>query len=186
MPCWKTLPSYTTGRHRPTGRNALMANFATDYEVIARRGTESYLLLDKRNPTMARVLRDGEIYPLMILNSILARGYWEEASMSDAEYQALLEGVTIIHDRSKTMAEERTPTEADIERWTAPITADPNKLSPAQWRRVLEARQAWRVLHTTGNREPWSGWASCHQDRPTTANRHPHDQPLSIVVIVRL
>ena len=60
--------------------------------MIAVRGGDDYLLVDSRSeaPEKARVLADGVLYPPFNINSILARGYWEEGSLPDDELDALI------------------------------------------------------------------------------------------------
>ena len=64
----------------------------SDCKVIAVRGGDDYLLVDSRSeaPEKARVLADGVLYPPFNINSILARGYWEEGSLPDDELDALI------------------------------------------------------------------------------------------------
>lgn len=64
-----------------------------EQKVIAKRGETTYLIDigDERG----RILNteEGILYPSMFLPSILARGYWEEAEVPDAELKKLLDGV---------------------------------------------------------------------------------------------
>ena len=130
------------------------------YKVIGVRGGDDYLLVDRtaEEPKMARVLlTDGRLSPWIYLPAIMARGYWEHGTLPDDELDALLAAAEIVDTdvrsrRGVDIAEERTPTEADIERWTGPITADPAKLTATEWDRVLAVRRAWQILHATGDR----------------------------------
>lgn len=48
-------------------------------QVIARRGNQ---FLVQTGPDKGRILDPRGYYPEMFLQSLLARGYWEDASMS--------------------------------------------------------------------------------------------------------
>ena len=62
-------------------------------KVIATQGKTVWLLLVR--PKVGRVLdlERNKLFPEFNLDSIIARGYWEKASMSDKKLKELLKGV---------------------------------------------------------------------------------------------
>ena len=72
------------------------------YKVIAAQGPGRYLLVEKcmDDPEGdARLLDRGLLFPAQSLQAFLGRGYWEDATLSDADLDALLEAATEVPHR---------------------------------------------------------------------------------------
>lgn len=64
-------------------------------KVVAQRGEHTFLVVDSENENMGQVLdlEQGVLFRPMYVESLIARGYWEDCKKTDKELAEMLKRV---------------------------------------------------------------------------------------------